>query len=56
MRVVNEREESAMDEDQWDAAGASIPSLPPSLRRCLESSPDVVSDPGVYLAFAFEKF
>jgi len=26
MRVVDEREESAMDEDQWDAAGASIPS------------------------------
>ena len=22
MRVVDEREESAMDEDQWDAAGA----------------------------------
>jgi len=25
MKVVNEREESAMDEEQWDAAGASTP-------------------------------
>jgi hypothetical protein len=38
MKVVNEREESAMDEDQWDAAGASSPSLPPSSRRSLEFS------------------
>jgi mRNA (guanine-N7-)-methyltransferase len=27
MKVVNEREESAMDEEQWDAAGASTPFL-----------------------------
>src|SRR5258706_11213568 len=43
MRVVDEREESMMDEDQWDAAGASIPSLPLSLRGCLEFSSDMVS-------------
>ena len=57
MKVVNEREESAMDEEQWDAAGASTPSLcplhlgdvwSPCLTRILYA--------GVYLAFAFERF
>jgi len=28
MKVVNERDESAMDEDQWEAAGASTPIVP----------------------------
>jgi len=56
MKVVNEREESAMDEDQWDAAGASTPSLPPSFRGCLESCLTRILYAGVYLAFAFERF
>ena len=32
-----------MDEDQWDATGASLPFLPPSMRGCLEFSSDIVS-------------
>jgi hypothetical protein len=49
MKVVDDKNESAMDEDQWDAASMLF-----LIGRRGTCSP-IIPLPDIYLAFAFEK-